>query len=51
MYDVPVRPIEMLRVSYAVGSGFALASAGVKRPAKRQAIATRWVIRALQDGK
>jgi hypothetical protein len=49
MYVVPVRPMEMLRVSYAVGSGLALARVGLSRPTKRQAAARRRVIDSLQS--
>jgi hypothetical protein len=37
-YEVPVIPIAMLRESYAVGSGFALAGAGMSTAAARQAV-------------
>jgi hypothetical protein len=37
-YEVPVIPIAMLRESYAVGSGLALASAGVSTTATKNAV-------------
>jgi hypothetical protein len=50
-YDAPVSPIEMLRVSYAVGSGLALASAGVSMLMKSKAAASRRVIESLQSAR